>query len=287
MKINKNSHIVVLILSILCSLNVHAQCLWRGAKMLSKGSIIVMNRIQYSEFDRVYDWNLERWIDFPGQDRSVQSGLETMVGYGVTDRMEVMAHLPVPYKYTQSEGTKNGRMGLGDIMLKMRIGMRQWKEDQHGFTLVGALRFASGDLKPVPALGDGTTDLSIGGIFSSVWKGNWCGHLKGIYWWNGENEWEEKIGDQWKMIAKMDRRFSSRWKGFLTYIHMSQSVKVDSDGNEINGTTQFRHYGCLGCIIKPLSGLNVRPKLTFPIAAKGGKLYRVQPCLDIWYVFKL
>ena len=243
-----------------------------------------MNRIHYSEFDRWYDWDSEQWVDLSRQDRSIQSGLETMLGYGVTDRIEVMLHLPIPYKYSRIGETKNRHMGFGDILLKTRIGLKQWMEDKHGFTLVGALRLSTGDLEHEPALGDGTTDWSVGGIFSSSWMENWCGHLKGIYWRNGENRSNQKIGDQWRMIAKIDRRFSSWWIGFLTYGYVHQSAKTDKNGDEIDGTTLFRHYGCLGCIFKPLQGLNIRPKLTFPVAAQGGNLYRVQPCLDVWYV---
>ena len=287
MKPKKENLYLILLITVLFVVNAHSQCLWRGAKTLFRNQIILMNRVQYNDFVQSYDWQTEQWTDFPEMNRSLQIGFETMIGYGLTDLIEFMLHLPVPYKYSKSGDIVNDQIGLGDILLKTRIGIKKWNNNQHGLTFVGAVRLSTGDSETIPAFGDGTTDVGIGGIFSSAWRNKWRGHLKGFFWRNGENYAHQKVGDEWKLIAKVDRRLSSGWMGFLTYVYTAQSEKRDVDRQRITATSKFRHYGCFGFIIKPLPALNVRPKLTFPLAAKGGSLYHVQPCLDIWWVFEL
>ena len=263
-----------------------AQILWRSAKMMSGGSFIAMTSGNLTSCGRSYDWGSESWADF-GEDRSMSTtGIETMLGFGVTDRIEAMVHIPLLFKKNEVGGVETSAAGLGDIYVKTRIALVRWAKGSHGFTLVGAARFGSGDTDSTPALGNGSMDFALGGIFTTKWMGKFRGHFKFNTWLNGKTNTDMNIGDEVKFIGKLDHNLSSKLMGFLSYIYYGQGKRKNAAGDIVDNTQKSRNYAVMGLVFKPVKGLFIRPKVTIPVAGKGGNLFTIKPVLEAWFVFK-
>ena len=278
--------ILSLLLMLSLTTTVRSQFLWRGAKTLNKGSVILKSSNYTTPFNRSWDWNEEEWKSWDSGKSLNVSGLNTMVGVGLTDRIEVMAHLPIAFKKAEFNGSDFSSSGLADIFFKTRIALKPWKKDQPGITAVAALRLGTAE-ETNPSLGDRTTDIILGGMFSGCWRSGWRAHAKAYYSFNGTTEEDINAGDEYKLVAKLDRKFSPRAIGFLSYIHYSLLQKKDIDGNSIDNTEKSRHYLCTGIVLKPVKGLVVRPKFTLPLAGRGRSLFTVQPLIDLCYNFQL
>jgi len=280
-------YIPLALLLLALSRPVQAQLIWRGAGMLKPGQAIVQASNYLTHFDCAYNWGDEKWVDYPDGRAFSWNGSQTMIGVGVTPRLELMAHLPIHFKSNEISGIEKEASGLGDLYLKARYAVLPWAKDRHGFTVVAAVRLPTGDDKAEIALGDGSTDLALGGLYTTPWKKGFRGHLRAAYWLNGKNEADVNIGNELKFIAKLDRKFSSCLMGFLTYTHYRLSKRADADGAAMAHTQKTRNYLSPGLVWKPIKGLNVRPKVLIPFGGTGGSLFTVKPLLDLWYTFKL
>lgn len=279
--------LAAMILLVMLSGTAHAQCLWRGAKTMPKGSAIVMAEWYLMNFTKAYDWIGEEYKDFSSGREATTWGFETMFGYAITDRLEAHLHVPIVFKSSTTPPAEEvTSSGIGDMYFKARYAVMPWSKKKHGLTLTGSLRFATGDDEAPPALGDGTTDFGMGMIFSTRWKNKFRGHLKVNYWLNGENDNNINIGDELKLIVKLDRNLNPKVMPFLTYIYYSQSER-ENDGVTVDNSQKSRHYVCLGGVWKPKPGLFIRPKVSFPLSGEGGILFDYKPMIDIWYVFKI
>jgi hypothetical protein len=276
---------IVLIVSI--STLTQAQIHWRGAKTMPQGSFLAMTSWYMMNFNQSYDWANEEWKDYSSDKEMTYWGFESMVGYAITDRIEAHLHIPLTFKSLKMDPNIDlSSSGIGDMFLKGRYALIPWTKDQHGLTLTANLRLATGDKDADIALGDGTTDFGVGAIFSSAWMNKFRGHLKAGYWINGENDDKINVGDELKVIAKLDRKISPKVVGFLTYIYYSQGEK-ENDGTAVTNSEKNRNYVALGGVWKPKKGMFVRPKVLFPIGGEGGSLFAYKPLIDFWYVFKL
>ncbi len=264
-----------------------AQVLWRSAKTMPQGSYLAMASWYRMDFNRSYKWSGEKWADFPSDSSRTYWGFETMFGYGVTDRLETHVHIPIAFKSASNDTIDKSSSGIGDIYLKTRFALIPWAKDRHGLTLTGALRFGTGSWLPQPklGLGDGSTDFAIGEIFSTAWMNNFRGHLKANYWFNGVNHSGEDVGDELKVIVKLDRNLSPKVMPFITYIYYSQSKKESAAG-VIANSEKIRRYFVLGGVYKPMKGMFIRPKVVIPIGGEGGILFDYKPLIDFWFVFK-
>ena len=198
----------------------HAQVLWRSAKTMKKGSIITMGMMYYMDFSKKYDSVTEEWKDNPNDQSN--KGFQLMFGYGVTDRLETSIHVPITFKSINTPTIDETTSGIGDIYLKTRYSILSWAKDKHGLTVVGSLRFATGKDDETVGFcncGDGTTDVGLGGIFSTKWKHKFRGHVKLNYWLNGKNDADTNIGDEIKLILKLDRNLTPKIMPFVTYIY--------------------------------------------------------------------
>ena len=291
--------LTIILIMVFCA-PADAQILWRGAKTMNQGSVITMAEWYLMNYTNSYDWTNEEWVDFPDDQKSLVWGFETMFGYAVTDNWEAMIHVPIVFKSSETptliptippttEITKLDASGIGDIYLKTRYAVIPWAKDHHGVTLTGALRFPTGDEEADIALGDGGTDIGLGGMFSSAWMGGkHRGHLKANYWINGENDdsLKTKTGNQLKVLVKYDYNLSEKVMPFLVYSFLSQG-ETENDGNSIDNTNITRHVLILGANWNLKTGMVVRPKLAFPIGGEGGSIYGFEPVLDFWYIFQL
>jgi hypothetical protein len=268
------------------STTVHSQVLWRSAKTIPKGTFIVLTSVYYMDFDQSYNPGDKKWVAFSDDKNIINKGFQSMIGFALTDRIEAMIHIPVSFNYSQTRGIGNHSSGVGDIFFKTRIGILKWTRNKHGLTLTGGVRFNTGDADATPSLGDGSFDIALGSIFSSAWIDKWQTHVKANYWFNGKSG-KYDIGDEFKFIAKLDRKFSTGITGFLGYIYYSLSKKKENGGTIIYNTEKSRHYIVAGCVYSPGKGLNIRPKIVVPFNGKGGNLFPFKLCLDLWYTFKI
>ncbi|MCK5147745.1 transporter [bacterium] len=264
-----------------------AQLIWRGAGMLKQGQAILQASNYLTDFNCSYDWAGEKWQDYPEDKIYNWNGSNTMFAVGVTNRLELMMHVPIDFKSKEHSGVESSARGIGDMYVKARYAIIPWAKDKYGFTVVAATRFATGDKDADIAMGDGTTDLGLGGIFMTRWHKGWRGHLRAAFWLNGKTDADINVGDELKMVAKMDRKFSPKFIGFITYINYQVFKKQNADGDAIDCTHKSRHYLSPGFIWKPVKGLNIRPKVLIPFGGEGGSLFSVKPLLDFWYTFKL
>ena len=266
------------ILLAMLSVSAQAQVLWCGAKTMKKGSIIAMAEWYLMDFTKSYYWDSEEFKDFASGKESTTWGFETMLGYAVTDRLEALLHVPIAFKSSTSPPAEEvTSSGIGDMYLKARYAVLPWTKKSLGLTLLGSLRFSTGDEEASPSLGDGTTDFCLGAIFSTKWKKQFRGHMKVCYWLNGENDDEVDIGDEMKIAVKLDRNLCPKMMPFLSYSYYKQ----------VKNSQKTRHCVCLGVDWKPKSGLLIRPKVTLPLGGEGGSLFDYKPMIDILYVFKI
>ena len=261
-----------------------AQVLWRSAKCMKKGQVIVMGEWYYKNLTKI--WQDDEWQDY--DHTKVQWGFETMFGYAPLDRWEVMLHVPFMFK-SYSNGEDESASGIGDIFFKTRYGILPWAKDKHGLALVGSLRLPTGaDDEDFSwnNTGDGTTDFALGAIYSTPFWNDFRGHLKTNYWINGKNDDDVKGGNILRIIVKLDRNISKKVMGFATYIMDDWGDGEDADGNSIKNE-KIRHFFVLGGVWKPKPGLFIRPKVSFSLGGKIGTNASYVPKLDVWYVFKL
>jgi hypothetical protein len=275
----------ILILLFTVTTAANAQVLWRGAKTMPKGTFIVLTSSYYMDFDRFYNPEDNKWVAFPYDKNITSKGFQNMIGFALTNRIEAMIHLPVSFKYSQNLGVGSRSSGIGDIFFKTRIGILKSTSEKHGLTMTAAVRFNTGNTKAAPSLGDGSIDAALGGIFSSAWLGKWRTHIKANYWFNGKSG-KYNIGDEFKFIAKLDRKFSPAVTGFLGYTYYSLSKKKEGR-TIIDNSQKSRHYISAGCVYSLKDGLNIRPKIVVPFDGKGGNLFPYKLCLDLWYTFRI
>lgn len=261
-----------------------AQVLWRGAKTMKKGSFIAMGEVYNMDYSKKYinsDWQ---------SNPSDQSnfGFEFMFGYALSDRWEVMLHAPLYFKSSPVNNVKEKSSGIGDAYFKTRYALVPWAKDKHGITLVGSLRLPSGSDNKQSTflnLGDGTTDIGLGGMLTTKWFNKFKGHVKLNYWINGKTDADVNKGDEMKLILKLDHNLSKKFMPFVTFIHYKVFENKDADGNKIAGSNKSRNYFVIGTVYKPKAGLFLRPKLSFFMGGKNGVIFNVKPIFDMWYVF--
>ena len=265
-----------------------AQILWRSAKTMKQGSFITMASWYYQDFTKSYNWTNSEWVDFPDGRSQTYWGINTMIGYGITNRWEGMIHIPVMFLSKEVGGVANNSSGMGDIYLKTRYAVLPWtKKHERALTLVGAARFGSGDTDAVPALGDGSTDFSLGGIYSSALGKKFVGHLKARYWLNGKDVADDDIGDDLKFIAALGYKATPKVMPRVIFILVSQGKYKDASGHTLDNTQKSRYNVIVDCVFRPQPALTVRPRLLFPVGGEGGAMYNFMPMIDIWYVFQI
>ncbi len=90
--------------------------LWRSAATLKQGQYIVMTQFYYMDFAKTFDTAEEEWKDY--NDSKTECGFQSMIGYGVTDRMEALIHIPFrSISYESANGSvKKRRHGGGGYL---------------------------------------------------------------------------------------------------------------------------------------------------------------------------
>ncbi len=280
----KLSIIIAIALSLSFSMSANAQILWRSAKTMTKGSFITMSHMYYMDYTKKY--SNDDWGDNPNDQSNF--GFNFMLGYAVTDRWEVMLHAPLAFKSFSSSTMDEDCNSFSDIYFKTRFSLVPWTKDKNGFALIGTLRLPTGSDEEANAFlnqGDSTTDIALGGIFSSKWINKFRNHIKFNYWLNGETDSNVNVGNELKFILKLDNNLHPKFMPFITYIYYKKFENMDSNDNEIAGSDKSRNYFVFGGVIKPKKGFFVRPRFSFHFGGENGVIFDIKPILDIWYVF--
>ena len=263
-----------------------AQVLWRSASCMKHGQAIAMAEWYYMDFTKKFI--NDAWKDNPN-DQS-RWGFETMFGYAPLDNWEVLLHVPVTFNAMKTNAMDESVSGIGDIYFKTSYGLIPWAKDKHGLTLIGSLRLPTGsddEVDPFLNTGDGTTDIGLGGIFSTAWMGSHRGHVKLNYWINGKNDADKKIGNELQLILKYDYNFTKKFFGFAAYTYNGQAKSKDASGAAIAGSDKKRHVLCIGGTYKPKPGMFIRPKIALPLGGENGLNYEFKPMVDFWFTFKI
>ncbi len=297
-------------------LPANAQVLGRSAKTMKQGSYIVMAHFYHMNFTQTWDTSDEEWVDY--DHTKIEYGVNPMFGYAVTDRMEWMINVPFRnINYESEDGTvEKSAMGVGDIWLKTRIAILPWAKDKHGLTFLSTLSLPTGTKYQEIALGSGRLKWALGGIISTKWFDKFRGHLKLNYWfdqkgwYSGSNTTASEqvvvgadttdqsyltmisannkdVGDNMKIIVKLDYNFHKKFMGFATYIHTRKWKDRTAPGVITPNTHKIRHIAQVGGVYKPKKGVFIRPKVAFTVGGEVGLAYTFKPMLDLWYVFTI
>lgn len=272
--------------------------LWRSAATLKQGQYIVMTQFYYMDFAKTFDTAEEEWKDY--NDSKTECGFQSMIGYGVTDRMEALIHIPFrSISYESANGSvKKDAMGVGDIWLKTRIAILPWSKDRHGLTFLSTLSLPTGAVKTENSLGSGKIGYAMGGIFSTKWMHDFRGHIKMNYWFNQKGYYykvskvvedyvlhSKDFGDTFEMILKLDRNFNKKLMGFCCFVHTKKWKDRTAPGVVTAWSHKTRYILQPGVVYKPIPGLFIRPKIAFAIGGEVGTNYTLKPMVDVWYVF--
>ncbi|MBT3233529.1 MAG: transporter [Calditrichaeota bacterium] len=266
----------------------NAQVIWRSAKTIKKGSVIAFGEWYLSDLTKSYDWANEEWKDFPDGKTKTVWGLETMVGYGISDRWEAMVHVPVAFKSYEFNDDEKSSSGIGDIYFKTRYAVLPFnKVSKQALTLHGALRLGTGDEEAEMALGDGTTDFAFGGIFTKVLSPKFVGHAKLNYWMNGKMENDFNVGNELKLVGALGYKLTPKVMPRAVFIYYSMGQRENADGDAIDNSEKSRVNLVLDAVIRPKAGLTVRPRVLIPLGGEGAENVSFKPIIDLWYVFNI
>ncbi len=261
--------------------------LWRGPKTAPKGKPIFMVGLGYSKTDQRYNWNDEEWQSLPSESQTTSIPAHFMLGYTPVKNWEIMAHLPIMYKSTDTLSS----FGLQDIWLKTRYNFVGGKT-QHFLTGVVGVRLPTASEDADILLDDRTVDFAVGALYMFTPKPVLV-HVKAGYWLNGTKETtvadttvKTDVGDMFEFIFKPEYVFNPKFKAFLNFTWLETFRNKDADGNEIVNSEKRRFNIIPGFVAQPTPGLKVRPKLTIPVTAvcNGGSIYTWAIGLDIWYI---
>lgn len=271
------------------TLNAHAQdctpLMWRSAKTLSQGGVLIWDSLFYANLVEKYDWDKKDWIRLAGDNSKFSS--VTMLGYGITDNLEFLAHIPVFSWTSTKSGDTNTETGIGDMSVQTRYFLNRGSKKWPLVNVSAFARFPTGDDETSPALGDGTTDFAVGTTVQTQKIGNFYGILKLGYVFNGETDNDIDLGDEFMYCLKANYQLTKDLKLSCNLRGTIAAKQEDADGNKIDDTQKKRLYVCPMVIWSPVKGLKIKPKLKIPLKSEseGGKLFDVQYVLECWYVF--
>lgn len=259
--------------------------LWRGAKTIPAGKPIFMVGLGYTTIDQRYDWDEEKWTAIPGEDQTTVTNAHFMLGYAPIDKWEVMTHIPVMNKSRDTLGS----FGLQDIWVKTRYNFLGGIKQPY-LTGVVAVRIPTSDENAEILLDDQTLDFAVGALFMHTITPIML-HFKAGYWYNTTKETDTgqiDVGDELEGIFKLDYIINKNVKAVVNFTWIETFRSKDEHGNEIDLTEKRRLNIITGIVAKPLPGLTIRPKFTYPISAvaKGSSNFTWKIGLDIWFVPK-
>jgi hypothetical protein len=266
--------------------------LLRDASTLPRGKTLLWESLVFVELTHRYDFERERFAALDGDNRGFTA--LTIMGHGVSDRLEILLHLPFQHKVATAQEKTTSAGGLGDLSVQARMGLVRGRGPWPSVVLSGLVRLPSGDDDGRPALGDGTTDYAVALILTeSLDRLRW--HLKLGYYVNGKTPGGVEIGDSFLYMLKVDLVVVRSTKTSPQELAVMLGVcgrldHADTDrlGRRLPETRQYRPVNIVPMVRwTPVEGLAVRPRVVVPIRplAEGGKIGAVQPALDVRYSF--
>lgn len=121
--------------------------LWRSAKTLPQGGMLIWDSLFYADLTEEYDWDKKDWIKLDGDYSKFTS--VTMLGYGITDQLEILGHIPVHSWIVAGKTTT----GVGDMSLQTRYLLNKGSGSWPLMNVYAFVRFPTGDDEKSPAVG--------------------------------------------------------------------------------------------------------------------------------------
>lgn len=266
--------------------------LMRSAKTLSQNQIMIWESLFFAPLTKKYNFEREKFLDLKGDNYSFTA--YSMLGYGLTDHVELLIQVPVPVRIATDEGVTNSSAGIGDASLQGRLMLHGGEGPFPALNLGFMLRFPTGNNREKPPLGDGTIDLGFSLVMTKRF-GFFVLHLKSGYIFNGENGDATDIGDKFLYMVKGDFIVASGDYTALKELALMLGVcgnwklkDMDTNGDYLDNTQQYRPFN-IAFMIRwtPVKGLFIRPRVIVPIEplSRGGKLYAAQYVMDFKYSF--
>ena len=266
--------------------------LLRRGTTLPQGTVMVWESLSFTEFTHMYDNDKGQWASLPGDNRGFSS--LTLVGAGLSERFEILLHLPLVHRVSTVDRSTSRAGGLGDISVQTRLnlthGLRHWP----AVALSGLARLPSGDDSSSPTLGDGSTDYGFALVVTKTF-GRSAVHLKLGHYINGRAPDETNLGDRMLYMIKADYAVVRSQSRFLRelVIMLGTSGRLDYAGSGPHGTriANTREYRPLNIVPMlrwtPVAGFFVRPRVVVPVRAlaEGGKIGAVTCILDTMLSF--
>lgn len=184
-----------------------------SANTIPQGVFMIDLWSAWLDMTKAYDDTGEEWNDLPdGADlRSVS--VVPRIYYGVADWFTMRVALPLEYRTQGSlsaAGETDKASGLGDILLEPKVKVYESDTGKAKVSLIGGVRFPSGDQESSPHISDGSTDVLVGVV---VTHGAGAVSLHGVlgYWFNGENKDGENLDDRWIGRATVEVPLGEGW----------------------------------------------------------------------------
>lgn len=266
--------------------------LLRSAKTLAQDEILTWESFYFAPLIAKYDFTKEKFVGLDGDNYKFTS--YTMLGYGITNRVELLVQLPVYGNIATQEGKTSRSAGVGDISLQTRFMLNDGKEKCPAINVGIMARFPTGNILDKTSFGKGTIGLGISTIITKKID-FFIGHLKLGYIFNGTNSERINQGDKLLYMVKGDFIVLSgdypMMKELALMIGLSGSwafEDINSADERLGNTRQYRPLNIVPMIRwTPMVGLFIRPKVIIPIKplAQGGKYCAAQYVLDVKYSF--
>ncbi len=279
MKSLTNTIIIILLIGAVFS--QAGPLLWRDPKTIDKGSFIAMTGIGYNKTTKSWNWTNEEWVDQQASQQITTIASHLMFGYGLLNNTEILLHIPTAMRFRDTLSSK----GIGDIWLKAKYCFLKGKNKPSAAGLF-AVRLPTSSKDAKPLIDDHTLDFAIGAKIATQKFGNFVGHLKLAYWFNGVKDDTINLGDEIEGIVKIDYWLAKSAFFFLNCEIVEGFKNKDDQGNEISNTEKRNLQVTPGLTIKPIPGLTLRPKVVFPLLAvsKGGNTFSYALGIDVWYI---
>lgn len=280
----KRLTVIVLALSVLAGTGMATSFLGRSSTMNKKYQFFVWTNFGYNQTALSYNWDSSKYVTPSDFVTTKTASCDLTLAFGLSEKFDIDVVAPLAMKQKDTLKSK----GLGDLMVYARWGILQSSEQPLKVALILGANFPTTSKTANPALSDRTTDVAFG--FSSTTKkfGNFMGHIRAAYWFNGDlpdslAESETKVGDMFEYNLTLDYSVTKTLTPELALVGSMRDM-TEWGATWVPHTQVSQHTANLLLIWKPISMLTIRPKVGLPLKpiSEGSTLANWSGGLDVW-----